>query len=84
MTDSLHRRGRCFRGSKLKKTIELQGVAMNLHCQLFRVEACGADGSPYPVGHSQRRVGEYDYVTHGVPAVSVKGGLPTCGRVKRP
>jgi len=69
MTDSLHQRGRCFRGSKLKKTIELQGVSMNLHCQLFRVEECDPSGLPYSAEHPNRRVGEYDFVTHGAPTV---------------
>ena len=57
MNESLYRRNRAFRGSKLKKTIELQGVAMNLHVQLFRVEELGRPSSAAPAEASppQRR-----------------------------
>ena len=44
MIDSLHKRGKSFRGSKLKKSVELQGVPTNLHVQLFNVHETGEDG----------------------------------------
>ena len=48
MIDSLHKRGKSFRGSKLKKSVELQGVAANLHVQLFNVHETGEDGRMNP------------------------------------